>query len=204
MMIPGGLSSEATCKEGRFCVQTEFAHRPRPRVTTTISKDGEVVEKVESKWERSALTEEDKKDIEGFLRRQHQTALRKLREKSRESDSPAEDEGRPAASPEDPVLRVDEELSRMEGVLGWAFLLRDGRTLFQRSLGREDKALIRRVGELSSLLPSVTTAGTFNEGILDSPGRLSLFVPIRDSFLGVKLESEMDPKEVVRKIKALI
>ena len=61
--MPGGLSSEAKLKDAKFCVQTEFAQRPRPRVTTTISRNGVVMKKVENAWEWLPQTEEEKDSI---------------------------------------------------------------------------------------------------------------------------------------------
>ena len=80
-MIPAGLSSEASLGDTRLVVQTEFAIRPQPRVTTTIFLEGQVVKKVEKIWEGSAQTEEEKGEIEKFLKRQHQQVLEKIKDK---------------------------------------------------------------------------------------------------------------------------
>lgn len=203
MIIPCGLSSEATVKEDKYCVQTEFAQRPRPRVTTTISLNGEVVDKVENGWESSPLTEEDKQDVERFLKNQHQKVLEKIRAKDEEFTSPEGNEGEIHPGEEDPVAKVDRELSKTSGVLGWTFILQDGQILSHPISEPQDEDLLRQAKDLSSLLPSVSHLGSFTGGILESPERLSLFVPVQPHFLGVKLDPQTDPRHLVKRIKAI-
>ena len=203
MIIPCGLSSEATVKEDKYCVQTEFAQRPRPRVTTTISLNGEVVDKVENGWESSPSTEEDKQDVERFLKKQHQKVLEKIRAKDEDFTSPEGNEGEIHPGEEDAVVKVDRQLSKTSGVLGWTFILQDGQILSHRISEPQDKDLLRQVKDLSCLLPSVSHLGSFTGGILESPERLSLFVPVQAHFLGVKLEPQTDPRHLVKRIKAI-
>ncbi len=81
MINPAGLSNEASSGEKRFCVQTEFAPRPKPRITTSVSLNGEVVQKVENLWEKLPQSEDDKDEIERFLRKQHREVIRDIKEK---------------------------------------------------------------------------------------------------------------------------
>jgi len=81
MINPAGMSSEASSGEMKFCVQTEFALRPKPRITTSVSLNGEVVQKVEKFWEKLPQSEEDKDEIERFLRKQHQEVIKNIKEK---------------------------------------------------------------------------------------------------------------------------
>ena len=81
MINPAGISSEASSGEKKFCVQTEFAPRPKPRITTSVSLNGEVVQKVEKFWEKLPRSEEDKDEIERFLRKQHQEVIENIKEK---------------------------------------------------------------------------------------------------------------------------
>jgi hypothetical protein len=202
MMIPSGISSEAIVKETKFCVQTEFAHRPKPRVTTTISLNGEVVEKVETNWEGTPLTEEDKRDIEHFLKKQHQKVMGKIRHKNKQQES-AEKDQEVDLEGEDPVVKVDRELTETEGVLGWAFLLKDGQTLSHRISDHHDGECFMEVRELSSFFSSTTQMGDFTEGVLESHSYLSVFVPVRDHFLGIKLSPGVDTQKIIGKIKSL-
>jgi thymidylate kinase len=81
MMIPAGLSSEACHGDTKLVVQTEFALRPQPRVTTTVFIKGQVVEKMEKMWEKSPQTQEENEEIEKFLKRQHRQVLKIIKDK---------------------------------------------------------------------------------------------------------------------------
>ncbi len=204
MVIPGGISSEAVVKESRFCVQTEFAHRPKPRVTTTISLNGEVVEKVETNWARSPLTEEDKRDIEEFLKKQHQMVMQKIGRKNDQPDPYPDDRDNHQPAAEDLVLKVDRKLSQTEGVTGWAFLLKDGQILTHRISDPEDKKQFKQIEDFSSLLSATTSMGSFSGGILHLPDGFSVFMPVQDHFLGIKLDRRADPQDLTDRIKGLI
>jgi hypothetical protein len=81
MINPAGISGEASSGKKKFCVQTEFAPRPKPRITTSVSLNGEVVQKVENLWEKLPQSEEDRDEIERFLRKQHQEVIKNIKEK---------------------------------------------------------------------------------------------------------------------------
>jgi len=207
MMLPGGLSSEASFKKSKFCVQTEFAQRPKPRVTTTVSLNGEVVEKVENIWERLPQTEEDKQEIEKFLKRQHQQVLNKIRDKSENSASPEQENEKSASTEEDTVVRVNQELSRADGVYNWVFILKDGQMLthqISEPVDKEIEGLAWRIKDLSFFLPSVNRWGDFVGGILEAPGSCMVFLPLQEHFLAVKLDPKVDFKKLVKRIKSVI
>ena len=52
-------------------VQTEYAHNPYPRITTTILNSGQVVHKVEKKLDRAVQSLEEQQRVEGMLNHQH-------------------------------------------------------------------------------------------------------------------------------------
>jgi hypothetical protein len=203
MIIPNGLASEAVVQKARFCVQTEFAHRPKPRVTTTISLNGEVVEKVETKWQKSPLTEEDKQDIESFLQEQHQKVMEKIKAKQAQPESGEKDERGSRPVREDAVLKVDRELSETDGVSGWAFMLKDGRILSHRITNPQDRERFEQIRDFSSLLSTITPMGKLTGGVLELPVNLSVVLPVGEHFLGVRLHPQVDPKSVVDRIREL-
>jgi len=98
MINPAGISNEASSGEKRFCVQTEFAARPKPRITTSVSLNGEVVQNVEKFWEKLPQSEEDKDEIERFLRKQHQEVIKNIKEKEEKFVS-SKDEAKGIAVP---------------------------------------------------------------------------------------------------------
>jgi len=204
MIMPGGLSSEARFKDAKFCVQTEFAQRPKPRVTTTISFNGEVVKKVENIWERLPQTEEDKQEIEGFLKRQHQQVLEKIKNRIDKPTSPGREKEGGAPSEKDLVLKVNQLLSKTEGVFGWVFILQDGQTLTRQISEPEWKDLVRQIKVLSFFLPSVTRLENFVGGTLEAPGSCMVFLPLQTHLLAVKLDPKVDFKNLIKRIKSVI
>jgi hypothetical protein len=204
MIIPAGLSSEASFKEAKYYVQTEFAQRPKPRVTTTISLNGEVVEKVENVWEGLPQTEEDKQEIEKFLKRQHQQVLEKIKNRREKLASSEWEKEEVAPTEEDVVLKVKDEISKNDGVFGWVFISQDGQMLTHQISEPEDKDLVRRIKDFSFFLPSVTRLGDFVGGILEAPGSCSLFLPLQAKFLAVQLDPKVDFKKLVKRIKSVI
>jgi hypothetical protein len=204
MIIPGGLSSEASFKDTKFWVQTEFAQRPKPRVTTTISINGEVVEKVENVWERLPQTEEDKQEIEKFLKRQHQQVLKKIKNRSEKLTSPERKMEEVVSYKEAVVPKVEEELSMIDGVLGWVLILQDGQMLTHQISEPVDKDLVQRIKDFFSFLPSVTRLGKFVGGILETPGSCMVFLPLQTHFLAIELNPKVDLKNLVQRIKSVV
>ncbi len=52
-------------------VQTEYAFRPYPRLTTTVLNDGQVLHKIEKKLDRPIKSVEEQSEIERMIKRQH-------------------------------------------------------------------------------------------------------------------------------------
>ncbi len=207
MIIPAGLLSETRFGETKFFVQTEFASRPHPRVTTTITIDGAVVEKVENVWEKLPQTEEDREAIEGFLIKQHQQVLRNIKEKkgSLISFEPGKVEER--ACEDDTILKIREELSRTKGVRGWVFLSESTRMTMHLISEPEDKEtedFIVQIKNLSSFLPQIAPWGNFKGAILTSLKYRMIFLPWKKHLVGVTLDPQVDCEKLVKRIKSLI
>lgn len=207
MILPAGLLSETRFGDTKFFVQTEFASRPQPRVTTTISIDGAVVEKVENIWEKLPQTEEEKEAIETYLREQHQRVLKTIEEKKGNliSFEPGKVEENPYEDAA--IINLKEELSKIKGVLGWVFLLTGSRMTMYLQSEPEDRRgedLTWQMKELSLFLPKVTDLGNFKGGILTSSQSRLLFLPFKRHMVGIKLDSKVDCEKLVKRIKSLL
>jgi hypothetical protein len=205
MIIPGGLVSEADLKDVKFFVQTEFAQRPKPRVTTTISLNGEVVDKVENVWERLPQTEEEREEIERFLKRQHHTVLEKIKHRREKSDSPSCETDVMASSEEAMIGRINRELSGTDGVIGWVYISRHGKMKAHRLSEPETNDIGKLAGPIRDLyhfLPPVADLGDLTGSVLDYPGNLKLFLPVETYLLVVKLDTKVDFKNLISKIKS--
>lgn len=75
MFIPAGRTSLVKRGAAAFQVQTEYAARPVPRITTTVSHDGRVLHKIERALEQAISNFEEQDKTELTLRRQHAAVL---------------------------------------------------------------------------------------------------------------------------------
>jgi len=69
--IPTGRTSLVKKDALALQVQTEYAHRPNPRITTTVSRDGQVIHKIERNLERQINSVEEQDRAEIIIKRQH-------------------------------------------------------------------------------------------------------------------------------------
>ena len=205
--MPGGISSEAKLKDAKFCVQTEFAQRPEPRVTTTISRDGVVLKKVENAWEGLPQTEEEKDKIERFLRRQHQDVIAKMTRAMDEPGAPPGESDKIASPDQSVIGRIDQELSGIDGVLGWVHVSGEDRTTSHHLPPSEANRISDLVGplrDISSLLASVSGLGSLVDGILESPQNSELCVPLGTHFLVVKADFRVNLKDLAKRIRSVV
>lgn len=73
--IPAGRTSLVKRGETMLQVQTEYAHRPYPRITTTILNQGQVLHKLEKKLDHAISTVEEQNIAEDVMKRQHAEVL---------------------------------------------------------------------------------------------------------------------------------
>jgi hypothetical protein len=69
--IPAGRTSTVKKGEIIFQIQTEYAYRPMPRITTTVSNQGRVVHKIERALDRPVESLEEQNKTEVVIKRQH-------------------------------------------------------------------------------------------------------------------------------------
>lgn len=71
MFIPAGRTSLVKKGNAGLQLQTEYAYRPYPRITTTVSSSGQVLHKIERKLKRAIESFEEQQKVEEAIRRQH-------------------------------------------------------------------------------------------------------------------------------------
>ena len=86
--IPVGRTSLVKRGVTSIQVQTEYASRPYPRVTTTVLNSGQVIQKVERKLEHAVETLEEQRPIEAAIQQQHGEVLALI-----EKEAPVEKRG---------------------------------------------------------------------------------------------------------------
>jgi hypothetical protein len=81
--IPAGRTSRIFQGDIEIQIQTEFASRPSPRITTSIFSKGQVMHKVEQELKGQMTSFEDKIRIEDKLRKQHFEVLKTLKDEKK-------------------------------------------------------------------------------------------------------------------------
>ncbi len=81
--IPAGRTSRIVQGDIEIQIQTEFAARPSPRITTSIFSKGQVMHKVEQELKGQITSFEDKIRIEDKLRKQHFEVLKTLKDEKK-------------------------------------------------------------------------------------------------------------------------
>ncbi len=73
--IPCGRTSLVNRNGTALQIQTEYAYRPYPRVTTSILDEGRVLHKVEKKLDKFIDSPEEQELIEEIIKRQHSQVM---------------------------------------------------------------------------------------------------------------------------------
>ena len=78
--IPNGRTSCVQKGDIALQVQTEYAYRPYPRLTTTVLNNGQVVHKIEKKLEHPIASVEEQTEVERMITRQHSEVVAIIKE----------------------------------------------------------------------------------------------------------------------------
>ncbi len=123
--IPTGRTSLVKQGTIAFQIQTEYAHRPTPRLTTTVLNSGQVVHKIERQLDQPISSIEEKNRMEISIRKQH-TEVIKIIQASKQQVPVVPDPPKPEpeieSAPEPPVaetppmhLTISERLESLPG-----------------------------------------------------------------------------------------
>ena len=89
-LIPTGRTSLVTHGSTQLQIQTEYAYRPSPRVTTTVQRAGQMVQKIERSLDKPITTLEEKDQMEVTIRKQHAEVIDIIQRGSQRIQIPAE------------------------------------------------------------------------------------------------------------------
>lgn len=168
---PGRLSSHKHAGK-TIQVQTEYATRPHPRVTTSVVLDGRIVHKIDYSWDLGVETEELRKALESHLANQHRQSLEQVKARASEyvqgmADSGA-DCGATSAYPE-PSYRdsMTEVLGSVPYVTGICEIDQTGAVIYSRDFRNIQTDLSREFQMFGSLISSfaeIIRVGEFRYG----------------------------------------
>jgi len=84
--IPAGRTSRIVKGSSEFQIQTEYAYRPTPRLTTSIISSGQVIHKIQQDLTTPIETFEEKAKVESMLRKQHFEVIKVIQSKDFSED----------------------------------------------------------------------------------------------------------------------
>jgi len=160
-LIPTGRTSLVKKGTTPIQVQTEYALRPAPRLTTTILKSGQVLHKVERTLDQPISSIEEKNQMEFAIRKQHAEVLAII-----ESDKPVGE-----AAPEKPAepskeLTTRERIEQVPGVSRLYRLDNEGNFIdanISEEFKRTFSSVFKNMTELISIFSQVPGVGISRE-----------------------------------------
>jgi predicted regulator of Ras-like GTPase activity (Roadblock/LC7/MglB family) len=195
---PAGISSYLSWKERKLYLQTEFALRPQPRITTTVSCEGQVIHKVEEAWEGGLRREEDKKKLESLIRRQHKQVRAMVRNKAEEIL---------ASHMPKPLPKFWEQLSKMEGIENTFAFDQEGKVLYQERESEISKRIMENVIsaiQLANFLSQLSKFGNLNKSIIQTDDFKVILFQRRGNYFVVHLNKEKEIEAVIHKIENVL
>lgn len=171
--IPSGRTS--TVKRGEIIlqVQTEYAYRPLPRITTTVLNNGRVLHKIERPLDREVESAEEQTKTEVIIKHQHSEVITILQGDSALPAVHAE-ETPEIPKPEERLprdLTVEEKLKKIPGVTHIYTLDNEGNFFTDNSseqFQRMFSPIFRNIRELIQLFNREAGVGiTREQGVVE-------------------------------------
>lgn len=179
-----------------FQIQTEFYHRPHPKITSTVILDGEIINKVDTPWQEKLTTDEDLKKIEKALRKQHQSITQTIENKVAKVSK--------THPKETPLMKSWKRLSRVEGIENLVVADAQGEILYPETKSRKMKAILKVLHpatKLATFLSRSTSLGNFLGGQLTQKKERVAWVYKKDRLWGTLLNQNLDFESFLEKTK---
>ena len=190
--IPPGRLSGYKHSGKTIQVQTEYAPRPHPRVTTSVVLDGRIIHKTDRSWEKELETEEARKELEDLLAAQHRQVLELVKTKAAEyvDEPPAakENTGYPETSFRDSLVEV---LGSLPFVTGVYELDKQGQAIFShnfRDIYAEWDREFEMLGRLALEFPEIIRVGEFRYGCCWFSAENVIILGLKGRIFGVMTE----------------
>jgi len=111
-LIPAGRTSRIVRGSTELQIQTEYAYRPNPRLTTSVISKGQIIQKIQQDLPAPIGTMEEKNKVEDLLRKQHLEVLNIISNKKKSADLAIRDK----PTLETTSLSLIDRLAGIEGV----------------------------------------------------------------------------------------
>lgn len=178
-------------------IQTEFAHRPRPRLTTSVVLDGRTVHKTDRDWADDLTLEENRIRLDADLKKQHEAIMGLVAQRA--ADFVEEVKPVPVQSTHDTNLQADirdtmeEVLRTCPYVLALYEFDAEGEVVFRCSFRDVVAEWDREFAALSGLvfgLPEIIRVGQFRHGIVEFGAENLIAACIQGRAFGILTDPE--------------
>jgi len=187
VLTPSGRLSKVGKGDQIYQIQTEFFHRPKLKITSTVILNGKTINKIETPWQEEFGTDEDLKKIEKAIRKQHQEVIQMVEDQNiREVKTPTE---------ETPVGKSWDKLSGLKGIENLVVADAQGSVLFTNVDSPRRTALLKTlhpVNKLTNFLSQITRLGDFIGGQLKMESEKMVWINQRDQLWIAFLNQYMD------------
>lgn len=201
--LPAGRTSRIKKGEVYLQLQTEYAARPYPRITTTIINDGRVVHKVEKKLSQPVDCYEEQQRIEAAMRHLHSEITSVVKENPFNGER-----GVGGAKSSSAPLGIPEKLAAVKGVRRVLELDQDGQ--FTQSEPSEAfrglyKDLLKSLADLIQIFDTLPGEnGNRQKGVYEVERNRLYFLSSGTFFYFVLCEPKDEPVEFEKVFKAII
>ncbi len=197
---PSGISSSLSWKEKKVYLETEFATRPQPRITTTASYQGEVIHKAEQPWQGGLKRQEDKEKIEALIKEQHAQAKVFVQNKIEEMLTKRLTK---------PLPKFWEGISKLEGIENVLGFNREGKLLFQEKQDQSTQfeRIIQSITstiQLANFLSGVSKLENLTRSNIQTEDFKVVLFQRKDNFFAVHLSKDKTPEELIPRIEEMI
>ena len=187
--IPQGKLGYHRVEDKLFQVQTEFARRPRQRVTSSIVLDGRTLHKTDREWSGDLALEEDRDTLDKFIAEQHKQTLAMVKQRVNEfigssNPTPARD-GYPEGTIRD---TIEEVLRSVPYTIGLYEFDADGQVIYRRGFRDVVADWDREFAAMSALvfgLPTIIRVGNFMYGMVHFGAENLIAARIRGRAFGI-------------------
>lgn len=191
--FPQGKLGSYRLGEKLFQVQTEFAQRPRTRVTSSVVLDGRIVHKTDVEWDGDLSNPDEYAALEALIAEQHRTTLDLVRERATEFLAPPSPTPVHDGYPE-PTIRdtIEEVLCTVPYTIAFYEFDADGEIIYSshfRNVVADWKHEFAAISALVFGLPNIIRVGDFFYGLVSFGGENLIAARIQERAFGILTEA---------------
>ena len=191
--LPQGKLGSYRLGEKLFQVQTEFAQRPRTRVTSSVVLDGRIVHKTDVEWDGDLSDPEDYAALETLISDQHKATMVLVRERATEFLAPPSPTPAADGYPE-PTIRdtIEEVLRTVPYTIAFYEFDADGAIIYRSTFRDVVADWEREFAAISALvfgMPNIIRVGDFCYGLVSFGGENLIAARIQERAFGILTEA---------------